>query len=485
MKWVLSMSLVILSLCPRGVVPQSSPITERSDSLSIRFVDTDLKIATQMLARYLEKPVFFSGGAGTQVSFETPRPVPRADVFRLLVGLLDENGYEIVDDTSARLYRVRARRPAQATPTTNTKQAQADSGVVKLVALPLKHARASDVAATIEALYGSVAGPAVTGVGASGTLAEQLRGNLLPAVGAEADPSPERLGRSGGAIIVVTDTRTNTLLVRATPGDVELIRALVETVDQRPLQVLIEVLVAEVRRDRSIGIGVEAELGTTALGSRGVSAEGALGEAGLGDFALRVMGIGGLDLTGTLRLAAGRGSVRILTRPVVLATNNEPAEIVVGSQRPFVQVQRSLPTDGASRDQVVQYKDVGTKLMVRPTISADGTVHLEVLQEISTATAELAFNAPVIATRSVRTQLLIHDGQTAALGGLTDRQRESRNSGLPLLSSIPWIGGLFGSTRWQEIETELFIFLTPRIIRTDDDAMRLSSPLRKRMGDRP
>ena len=123
--------------------------------------------------------------------------------------------------------------------------------------------------------------------------------------------------------------------------------------------------------------------------------------------------------------------------------------------------------------------------MVRPTISADGSVQLEVTQEVSTATSELAFDAPVIATRSVRTQLLVRDGQTVALGGLTDRQRESRQGGLPILSSIPLLGGFFGRASRQTIETELFVFLTPRVIRTDEDADRLSDPLRKQAGGSP
>jgi general secretion pathway protein D len=111
-------------------------------------------------------------------------------------------------------------------------------------------------------------------------------------------------------------------------------------------------------------------------------------------------------------------------------------------------------------------------------------VHLEVTQEVSTATAEQAFNAPVIATRSVSTQLLVRDGQTVALGGLTDRQRDARQDGIPLLSAIPILGGLFGRASRQTIETELFVFLTPRVIRTDDDAARLSGALRQQAGDR-
>jgi general secretion pathway protein D len=145
-----------------------------------------------------------------------------------------------------------------------------------------------------------------------------------------------------------------------------------------------------------------------------------------------------------------------------------------------VQLSRALPTDAAVRDQIVQYKEVGTKLIVRPTISADGSVQLDVAQEVSNATEETAFNAPVISTRSVRTQLLIRDGQTVALGGLADRQKDVSQSGVPILSSIPILGGLFGRASRRATETELFIFLTPRVIRTDEDAARLSAPMRER-----
>jgi general secretion pathway protein D len=259
----------------------------------------------------------------------------------------------------------------------------------------------------------------------------------------------------------------------------------VQQIDVRPPQVLIEVLIVEARRDRSFALGVETSIAdqhikhteNTRLGGSFTP-----GSTGLGDFTLKVMGAGGADLDATIAAAAGRGDVKIVTRPVVLAANDEQAEVVVGSQRPFVQVSRALPTEGAVRDQVVQYKDVGTKLTVRPTISVDGTVQLSVSQEVSNATTETAFDAPVISTRSIRTDLLIKDGQTVVLGGLSDRERDVSTEGVPLLSSIPFIGGLFGRYSRTSTETELFVFLTPRVIRNDDDAERLSDPMRKWAG---
>jgi len=87
-------------------------------------------------------------------------------------------------------------------------------------------------------------------------------------------------------------------------------------------------------------------------------------------------------------------------------------------------------------------------------IYADGTVQLNVIQEVSSATTETAFNAPVISTRSIRTDLLVRDGQTITLGGLTDKQRDVQSAGVPILSSIPLIGGLFGRQARSTTETE-------------------------------
>jgi general secretion pathway protein D len=296
------------------------------------------------------------------------------------------------------------------------------------------------------------------------------------------DVAPGRVAQLTGDVTIVPDPGTNSLLIRASQEDFELIQAAVRQVDVRPLQVLIEVVIAEVRRDRSFSFGVEASLPRSKVrGTTNTTVDAQTTGIGLGDFALRIMDIGGVDLDVVLRAAASRGDVSILSRPIVLAANNEVAEIVVGSQRPFVQIARALPTDNAARDQVVQYKDVGTALTVRPTISEDGYIMLEVTQEVNAATSEVAFDAPVISTRTLRTQLLVRDSQTVVLGGLADRQKERTQGGVPILSSIPLLGGLFGRASRRATETELFLFLTPRVIRDDADADKLTQPLREKV----
>jgi len=198
-----------------------------------------------------------------------------------------------------------------------------------------------------------------------------------------------------------------------------------------------------------------------------------IGSSPTADLILRLTTNAAFDVNIALHALQSRGDVRILSRPVLLAQNNQEAKILVGSQRPFVQVFRSLPTEAVVRDQVVQYKDVGTSLTILPTINADGYVDLQLAQEVSTATTEVQFGAPVISTRETSTHLLVRNGQTAMLGGLVDRTQEASHSGLPFLAAIPLAGHLFGSAVASRSTTELFLFLTPYILETDSDVDKL------------
>jgi general secretion pathway protein D len=477
----------MLSFVARAQAPKPS------DSVIVRIAGTELRSAVQIVQQYLDRPVIFSGPTpGPQVSLETPRPIPRNDVPRLLRGLLESTGYELVEDTASGTYRARpkeVRAPLVQQPAAPFAPAapKQQPTAPELFVISLRHARASDVATTINALFGRGNGQSSANSRAP-TLADQLRANQVPPV-ETAPPLPESIpgaaGRAAtlsGEVTIVADARANNLLVRANRADFALIQAAVQQIDVQPPQVLIEVLIVEARRDRNFSLSLGASLDTTKVGSGRATATGAIntGSAGLGDFTLHVMGVAGGGLDAKISAAASRGDVKIVSRPVVLAANDEQAEVSVGSQRPFVQVSRVLPTETTAIDQIVQYRDVGTKLNVRPTISIDGTVALAVTQEVSNATTETAFGAPVISTRSVKTDLLVKDSQTIVLGGLTDKEHDVNSSGVPFLSRIPFIGGLFGSQDRATTETELFIFLTPRVIRNDEDAKRITDPLRDR-----
>ena len=356
-----------------------------ADSVTIRIVGTELRSAVQIMQQYLDRPVIFVGASpGPQVTLETPRPVPRADVVRFLRGLLDAQGYELVNDTASGTYRARLKEASPAPRATNaptlptpgfapTTRPQATT---ELFVIALKHARAADVASNVNTLFGRGTFGQVQNSSQSRTLAEELRANQVPPLdaGALATPTPGSAGRPAtltGDITIVPDPRANSLLIRANRTDFDLIKAIVDQIDVRPPQALIEVLIVEAQRDRSFSLGLSAAADDVSLAHRGGAMLGsatlAPGSGGLGDFTLKVMGLGGVNLDATIGAAAGRGDVRIISRPVVLTANDEQAEVVVGSQRPFVQVARTLPgADVGIRDEVVQYKDVGTRLRVRP-----------------------------------------------------------------------------------------------------------------------
>lgn len=485
-------ALLCAAVPPLGA---QEPVSASADGVNVNLVNVDLRSAVQMLAQYMDAPVYFGELGEHRVTFTSPRPVPRRDIAGIIRNLAGQYGYTFQEIEGS--YHLRpappaaAAAPPQAAPVYSAfprpggagGPSLASANGMELFVIRLRHARAADVAATVNLLYGR--GGAVGEIGQRrGTLGDELNANRVNAYGQQApqvSAGGTPAGNFGGEVVIVPDFRTNSLLVRAARPDYELIRAAVEQVDVRPLQVLIEATVAYVRRDFTFEYGLQARTGDVAVPGSGNSSIG--GEStggGATDLVIRALNLGGIDLNLILRAGESRNNVVILDRPLVLAANNEQADIVVGEQRPFVQVQRS--TDGGVLDAVVQYKDVGTSLRVLPTISADGFVQLQVTQEVNSALENSVgvLNAPIISTRSVSTELLVRDGYTAVLGGLSGLQRDRTSGGIPLLSDLPLVGGIFGRKKRRNDEYELFVFITPHVIYTDDEMQDAAEQLRAR-----
>jgi len=481
----LAMLLFNAALLDRLTAQDTMSVRAASDSVTVRFVETDIRAVIQALGRYLSKPVLVGNIQPVRISLETPTPVHRSAIAGLLRGLVESQNLEFVEDSA--FFRI---APKQATPALqpSNRPARQDTSAVQLFVIRLKHARAADVAATVNLLFGG-GGEFSGGAGLStGTLSDELRRNVVAPQGQGQPPSadrpPVRPSALSGSVTIVPDELTNSLLIRASQPDYDVLKAAVDQLDIRPLQVLIEVLIVEARHDRSLSLGADWFVPPQSIDRGDGTARGTLTGGGLGDLVIRLLKLGRADVDATIRAAASRGDVKIVSQPVLLASNNQEARFLVGSQRPFVQVSRSLPTDTPTRDQVIQYRDVGTKLTVRPTINQDGYVSLLIQQEINQATNEVQFDAPVISTREAVTRVLVKDGQTIVLGGLRDRQRDVTHGGVPVLSSIPLIGGLFGSASRHTNETELYLFLTPRILRTDADADSVTAPRLHRGNER-
>jgi general secretion pathway protein D len=349
----------------------------------------------------------------------------------------------------------------------------------------LRHANALVLAGTLQSLFGAT-GPRIgAATPRAETLSqqlqqiEQLSGQRYQGAQLQGGQVTFNVGSGEleGDVMIVPDEITNSLLIRATAGDWTVLEQAILALDLRPLQVVIEVVIAEVRRSGNLDVGV----GFFATDVDEEGGEGVTGilpvDPGENAFTLDILRTGDVNVGATLSALSTTGNVRILSRPLIQAQNNQEARILVGSQRPFIQSSYTSVQNPDFANEVVQYRNVGTSLTILPTINEEGYVNLTLTQEVSSATAETQFGAPVISTREATTQILAQTGQTVVVGGLVDRQTEETRIGIPFLKDIPILGYLFGTRREVVANSELFLFLTPYVVGDDADEEALKEAI--------
>lgn len=298
------------------------------------------------------------------------------------------------------------------------------------------------------------------------------------------------VGTEGEGVTVVAEPQSNAILITA-PGDradgiVQAVRAL----DTRPSQVLIEAVIFEVSAENfsdlsvqfggilnaAIGGGTAFELdGRTSLIQLIAAARaGGTPNPGLGGS----LGYANNNFAALLTAIARERSTRLLSTPAVLTLNNQEAEIVVAQNVPFVTGRFSTVGDSAVPErpfQTIERQDVGLTLRVRPQITQDNTVRMEIAQEVSNLTGSTsAAGGEVTARRRLSTNALVGDGQVIILGGLIEDSSRTTNERVPGLSNIPIVGQLFRGRNVQEGQRVLLVMLRPRVVRDDREATRLT-----------
>lgn len=277
-----------------------------------------------------------------------------------------------------------------------------------------------------------------------------------------------------GEAWISVDPDTRSLIIVTDESTKQQIDAIVKSLDRPRPQVLLDVLFLEVMLNDNLDVGVEG-----LWRYKRNSITGALGT----DFNVDAILQGGFhevesdDWSIVLRMLAEKGALRVLSRPSILAMNNQEAVIMVGQEIPFITNTRI--TEAGQTINTIQYSEIGIILRVTPFITPEGWVQMIVHPEISTLTAQSVpiserVSSPVIAKRAAETVVVTPDGKTVVIGGLIDNNETESVKKVPILGDIPLLGYAFKRTVKQKQRTELLIFLTPHIIRTPDQLVAVT-----------
>jgi general secretion pathway protein D len=278
-----------------------------------------------------------------------------------------------------------------------------------------------------------------------------------------------------GQVTIISDPDTNSILVRTKPQNYVRVEQVLKELDRAVPQVLIKVLVAEVTHDNTTDIGSEfSVLNLRANGN---------GQTGGVNFGLSKL-TGGLvaqvlenNFTATIRALENVGKLDVLSRPYILASDNQLASITVGQEVPFINSSRI--TDTGQTINTLDYQDVGILLDVIPHINSEGLVILDIAPEISALTGETVpisdtAAQPIIAKRSAQTRVGVRNGQTIVIGGLMEDRKTETIDKVPLLGDIPYVGEAFKHRNSKKTKTELLIFLTPHVAADPDNLKNMS-----------
>ena len=296
---------------------------------------------------------------------------------------------------------------------------------------------------------------------------------------------------AAGSVEIIADDTRNALVILATAQDYRMIAAAIRKLDVVPLQVLIEASILEVTLAGDLDYGIEWFF-SNQIG-RGRGGQGALDLGGAGvsalapGFAYTIVN-SAANVKVALNALESESEVNVLSAPSLMVLDNQTARINVGDEIPVPSRQStSNITPGAPTVNEIKFRNTGITLEVTPRVNNSGLVTMEIRQEVSNAirTTSSTINAPTIQKRQIKSTVAINSGQTIVLGGLIRNSATENASGVPVLQQIPALGKLFGNTSAKNRRTELVVLLTPRVVRNQDDAQKITDEFRKKLYSLP
>jgi general secretion pathway protein D len=304
---------------------------------------------------------------------------------------------------------------------------------------------------------------------------------------ASADNRPNAGGAGGGLslarnAVVVADPDRNALLITATSVEYASIEAIIKKLDIAPKQVAIEIQIAQIALTDDFQFGLQSYFqGKLLDGQNRLTSADGIGKlvTGATGSAFNYTWRKTDAIKAILDLSGSKNNVRTLAQPTMITLDNQKVTFNSGKQI-SVKTQTQTGTTTTPPVDSFQYISTGIALTVTPRISGEN-VFLDIQQEISDASVNLNSPNPDISKSSTSTAVMVQSGDTMLLGGLFQGNNSDGSSGLPFLSAIPIIGGIFGNQKWNSQRTELALLITPRIISDIDDGRAIVDELRQKL----
>ncbi len=283
-----------------------------------------------------------------------------------------------------------------------------------------------------------------------------------------------------GQVTIIPDEVDNAIVIRANSTDHAMVQKVIDALDIAPRAVLIEVTLAEITLNKSMQYGVQWYIQShrqqfqAALSNAAISTSNPSGSFDFSSLNLEKVNslglnmfwqdIGGSGITPLLTMLAAKTTVRVLSTPTLLASDNKEASITVGGSEPIST--GSGITTGDVQVNNVQYEQTGIILTVTPHITASGQVRLDIDQTTRTPQQNTFsnINSPSFEERKIKTTVIAADGDTVIIGGIIENQKNHTKNGIPFLKDIPLISPLFSSTSDSYSRDELIIAITPHVI---------------------
>ena len=293
---------------------------------------------------------------------------------------------------------------------------------------------------------------------------------------------------------VVADPGTNSLIIYGTVQEFQNIKNILKDLDAVPRQVLLNVLVAEVTLSDNQSLGVDYEVlrrnPASIFGQRFGSAGAVrtLGEAfpSGGVFGNGVSGVfGGRDIKAIVNALQSDTRFKVLSSPTILATDNRPARIQVGTEEPIATGTISQAVGGVANSTSIQYRNTGRIVTIIPQVNSQGLVNLQILAEVSQRRNDPVTvgqdSFPAFDTRQAETSAVVQDGETLAIGGIITDSKSRTRSGIPYLMDLPVFGRFFSTTSDEVDRTELIMLISPNVIRNRVESRTVTEDFKNKL----